>query len=979
MMKFLKNSLLVGMVAVLAFASTALAARTDSKWEVRGGTYLETTSGLGYNILINGINKYLNFNSLSGVSGYGFRDNSGTMEFKDSGGSWTAFSGLGGGGENPLTFTYPLTRLVDTISLAFGTTTANTWQELQTFSSGINVGGTTFTSLIPTTRQLTVAGTANQITSSAGAQDLSSDRTWTLSLPNHVIFPSSFEATSATVTDATSTNHDITGLLTFDGVTGDAWTDFCTTITGSADLCDGLDSTASLASTTGKANRVTFWDTATSLFYDDLFSWDNTNKRLGVGTSTPEEAVHIEGGNNLITFNNSTTDALELVKTVVLDDISGALPQGVCVQGNYLFMGTLTDSKLRVFDISRANATAQVGSVVLPSGTTRQIFCKGNYLFAADEGTTRQIVSVDISDKANPRIVKQYTLSDTSGVYKYSSDGSYLYGTNVTSNKLKIIDISDAYNLELLSTLSINLVSAQSAPYGRFLYIYDAKTASLEELIVVDVYDKSQPSQVGTLALPDAGAPGGTIAIKASGSFVHLITGGDDLYRIIDVASSTAPTVEGSTPIDDGSNSIDLGGRYTFITSVSAADTVQIIDTASTTAPYTVVDFLLPSPSNPGFLATQDSYIFVPDSGPSLDELRIFELPNLEVPAANIGIIGAEKINLRGDFTGGGSLTISGGIQTGGIISNGPISILNTATSSPLTGVDAFKAFTVDTNGSSIVDILTIGHNATGTTPANGIGTGIGFVTSLDTQVATTTGQIASILTDVTAATPASALTFSTKSGLASVLERMRLTATGNLGIGTTSPYAKLSVVGETVSAFFTGTTTATSTFGGNLAINGTGTTTSNGGFNISDGCYAIDGVCIKTLLTPTVADSAYTESTSVGTGATSTLVSVGSVGTPNATSDMYIRGHVTLVSESATDGIIVLSLNDNGSCTAGPMLAAQQFPVTLGAGVTSGTVEITAVVENAGARPVLCARAITQGHAARAGQLNWMFIDNGI
>ena len=36
----------------------------------------------------------------------------------------------------------------------------------------------------------------------------------------------------------------------------------------------------------------------------------------------------------------------------------------------------------------------------------------------------------------------------------------------------------------------------------------------------------------------------------------------------------------------------------------------------------------------------------------------------------------------------------------------------------------------------------------------------------------------------------------------------------GNIGIGTTSPYAKLSVVGEVVAAFFTATsTTATSTF----------------------------------------------------------------------------------------------------------------------------------------------------------------------
>src|SRR3990167_5126569 len=62
---------------------------------------------------------------------------------------------------------------------------------------------TTFNDKVSATRALTIAGTANQITSSAGAQDLSADRTWTLSLPSLVVFPSNASSTQLTTTGAT--------------------------------------------------------------------------------------------------------------------------------------------------------------------------------------------------------------------------------------------------------------------------------------------------------------------------------------------------------------------------------------------------------------------------------------------------------------------------------------------------------------------------------------------------------------------------------------------------------------------------------------------------------------------------------------------------------------------------------------------------------------------------------------------------------
>lgn len=116
-------------------------------------------------------------------------------------------------------------------------------------SQPISVIGTsasvlTCSTCVLTTRALTIAGTANQITSSAGAQDLSADRTWTLSIPTDFRVSSTTISGKTLLTNATATNLDVPGLLTFNGVTGSTWASFCSTITGGSGLCDGVDDTS---------------------------------------------------------------------------------------------------------------------------------------------------------------------------------------------------------------------------------------------------------------------------------------------------------------------------------------------------------------------------------------------------------------------------------------------------------------------------------------------------------------------------------------------------------------------------------------------------------------------------------------------------------------------------------------------------------------------------------------------------------------
>lgn len=130
-------------------------------------------------------------------------------------------------------------------------------------------------SITPSARTITVAGTAQQITSSAGAQDLSANRTWTLSLPSHVVFPGSINAGNSTTTNATSTSLAVLNL--------------------NAASCDVKASTAGVLScgtdATGGGGGTSDEKWATST--DAGAIYPNTALRVGIGTTTPKWALQV--------------------------------------------------------------------------------------------------------------------------------------------------------------------------------------------------------------------------------------------------------------------------------------------------------------------------------------------------------------------------------------------------------------------------------------------------------------------------------------------------------------------------------------------------------------------------------------------------------------------------------------------------------------------------------------------------------------
>jgi hypothetical protein len=59
---------------------------------------------------------------------------------------------------------------------------------------------------------------------------------------------------------------------------------------------------------TGAAGQGTFWTAATSVSGDNAFFWDNTNKRLGLGTTTPGVRLDVHGTGVIQQINGTTTN-----------------------------------------------------------------------------------------------------------------------------------------------------------------------------------------------------------------------------------------------------------------------------------------------------------------------------------------------------------------------------------------------------------------------------------------------------------------------------------------------------------------------------------------------------------------------------------------------------------------------------------------------------------------------------------------------
>jgi hypothetical protein len=153
-------------------------------------------------------------------------------------------------------------------------------------------------------------------------------------------------------------------------------------ITSQADICletgECLSSTLSSAgnvSGSGVSGQVAFWTSDNALSSDGNFTWDNSNKRLGIGTTSPQQELHVNGSLQLtdnvispdsVTFDTETSVGMRLTNPngyISLTPLNGGWAHIYTDRPRYIFNTDLYVIGGKFASYSTADLTLSAGGV----------------------------------------------------------------------------------------------------------------------------------------------------------------------------------------------------------------------------------------------------------------------------------------------------------------------------------------------------------------------------------------------------------------------------------------------------------------------------------------------------------------------------------------------------------------------------------------------------------------------------------------
>jgi len=464
-------------------------------------------------------------------------------------------------------------------------------------------------------------------------------------------------------------------------------------------------------------------------------------------------------------------------------------------------LGVGTGSPFTQLTVPGYSTPVEIASISTGLTNPIAIYVQGRYAYVTD-GSSGALIIFDISNPASPTEISSTVLGGTnlSAVYV---QGRYAYVINQTTNNyhLHILDISNPTAPVVVSSISTGL-NAPKAVYvqGRYAYVASAGNHSL---VIFDISNPAAPVMASSISA-GLSSPG---SVYVQGRYAYVGDTGNNSLVIFDISDPALPVevVSFSTGISHP-QSIYVQGRYAYVTNFNNGGSLEVVDVSNPSSPVEAGSTAAGLTHANG-LYVQGRYAYVTNAFSLADSrLVVFDVSNPDSPAevgsvsAGLNSPSAPSVYVQGRYAyimsgGNASLVIfdlGGGyvqqLEAGGL-ETGTLSVRNN-----------FQALDGEFQGG-----LTIGNN---------LNVGGSFDLTASTFNATTTpGRNYSIFSINAASSTAPLFT---------------TLYDGNIGIGTSSPDARLTVWGPdtaSTSAFVVSNSASTTEFAvydtGNAVLSG--------------------------------------------------------------------------------------------------------------------------------------------------------------
>ncbi len=239
-------------------------------------------------------------------------------------------------------------------------------------------------------------------------------------------------------------------------------------------------------------------------------------------------------------------------------------------------------SYLFIIDITHVNKPIIVGQLTVPDFITSITGISPYiYLGVSDD---KALVSVDVSDPANPRAVGKTTAipGRYNGIYHVQQDGNYVYAAGGDAGML-VFDVSDSTNPHVAGQ-GATPVAESLALQGNYAYVLDSR----DGLYVFDISLPGQPQNIATLDFErNQGAD-----VDIGGNYAYIANSFN--VRVVDISDPANPL---NVAYYDGTNS----GTYREIVAqennvflAASNGGLRILDVATPSQPSEIGVFGMP-------------------------------------------------------------------------------------------------------------------------------------------------------------------------------------------------------------------------------------------------------------------------------------------------------------------------------------------------------------------------------------------------